>query len=105
NGTPFAIGRSRDGATKLIKLHPAGAEPLATEPTMRVWGLVTTADGPLAFVSQAEAAPGALGQGTAFRLEPIERGERLAPGAFRFVQGRGNLQGLRVVAVPDPRTL
>ena len=105
NGTPFAIGRSHDGATRLVKLHPVGAEPLQTEPTMKVWGLVTTADGPLAFVSQADAAPGAVRKGAVFRLEPIERGERLAPGAFRFVQGRGNLQDLRVAALPDPRAL
>ncbi|HEY8923958.1 MAG TPA: hypothetical protein VIU64_06220, partial [Polyangia bacterium] len=103
NGTPFAIGQSSDGATKLIKLHPVGAEPLETEPVMKVWGVVTTSEGPLAFVSQAGAA--GLPRGAAFRLEPIERGERLPPGAFRFVQGRGNLQGLRVAALPDPRAL
>ena len=105
NGTPFAIGRSRDGATKLIKLHPAGAEPLETEPVMKVWGVVTTSEGPLAFVSQADGAATAVTRGTVFRLEPIERGERLPPGAFRFVQGRGNLQGLRVAALPDRRAL
>jgi len=105
NGTPFAIGRSRDGATRLIKLHPVGAEPLETEPAMKVWGLVTTSEGPLAFVGQAGGTPAAVTRGAVFRLEAIERGERLAPGAFRFVQGRGNLQGLRVAALPDPRAL
>lgn len=48
---------------------------------------------------------GEPGASSAYRLEAVERGQLLQPGVFRFVQGRRNLQGLRVAARPDPRAL
>jgi hypothetical protein len=98
NGTPFAIGRGRGGESKLVQLHPEGAEPLDAEPPVKVWALLSTETGPLVFAGE----PGAS---AAYRLEQIERGQLLEPGAFRFVQGRRNLQGLRVAARLDSRAL
>jgi hypothetical protein len=98
NGTPFAIGRGRDGSGRLMLLHQGGPTLLEVEPSIRIAGIAPGPDGPVLFAGAPDAV-------STYTLIVVERGQGITPGAFRFGPARKALDGLRVVAIPEGRRL
>jgi len=99
NGTPFAIGRGRDGAGRMALLHKMGGELLVVDSSIRLLGAAAPPTGPLVFASASG------GPTSTYTLALAERGEAIAPGEFRFVPRKKGSDGPRVVATPDGRSL
>lgn len=98
NGTPFSLGRGRDGVGRIVLLRADGPALLEAETGLAATALITGPTGPL-LVAGTAARP------ALFTLVVAERGAPVGAGGFRFSPPRGTLEGFRVVARPDLRGL
>jgi len=97
NGTPFAVGRGRDGSGRLLILHRGGPALFEVDPSVRLVGAAMEQGAPLVYASRG----GLVG---VYTLRWVERGERIPPDGFRFAPPRKR-EGDRIAALPDGRTL
>jgi len=98
NGTPIALGRARDGTTRLIVLRADAPLVMVPDAPVAVLGLVASDAGPLVLTGSAQAP-------SAMTLSLVERGVPLPADALRFTPAPKNLDAFRVVARPSPRAL
>ena len=97
NGTPFAIGRGRDGSGRLMILHKGAPALFEVDPSVRLVAVAMEQGAPLIYASKG----GPLG---VYKLSWVERGQSIPPDAFRFAPPHKR-EGERIAATPDGRTL
>ena len=97
NGTPFAVGRGRDGSGRLLILHKGGPALFEVDPSVRLVGAAMEQGAPLVYASRG----GPVG---VYTLSWVERGQSIPPDGFRFAPPRKR-EGDRIAALPDGRRL
>ena len=97
NGTPFAVGRGRDGSGRLLILHKGGPALFEVDPSIRLVGAAMEHGEPLVYASKG-------GPTGVYTLSWVERGQGIAPEGFRFAPPHKR-EGDRIAALPDGRTL
>ena len=97
NGTPFAVGRGRDGSGRLLILHKGGPALFEVDPAVRLVGAAMEQGLPLVYASKG----GPVG---VYTLSWVERGQSIPPDGFRFAPPHKR-EGNRIAALPDGRTL
>ncbi|HEX2661149.1 MAG TPA: hypothetical protein VHU40_22875 [Polyangia bacterium] len=98
NGTPIALGRGRDGATRLIVLRPDAPLVMVPDAPLAVLGLVATDEGPVLLAGNAQSP-------SLMTLAMIARGESAGTDGLRFTPVPRNLDSYRIVARPDGRAV